>query len=501
MEKKIMTHPQIEQTIAHYHDLSETERRQVDRHLTDCDSCAAWLTACQSTDKALSGFLVQRQSQVNLVAPDTHSLFSAGRSGQNRFRLPQFSNLFGAIGRLTGVLLIAGVVVWFALTLRGRAYPAGSIRTTPAGTTIVEAGRELLFIVTPDPDVLVLDPVSLAQVGNLSLNVTEGPAVAPNGDLYFIAGFYNLVVLEMATGQQRVISTVTDPLRIQTTATESVLAVTPDGRRIVVSHYWTPPEGGAAEEITEFWRTVVDVESGALLATIPQAREHVRTSDTAACLGAYMLPAYDNQSLYELCLWNRGPLLRTLDLQQGAIVNVVRDDDLSEAYFGALSSDGQRLYVLTRSGQISIFNLPDLTLEETVTLAAGGGPAHIQDYGGRAVFSPDGSLLYLNDRDEPDTLYAIDVATWQTVAQARLAEGESVHNLTLSADGTRLYLLSGSYPHEPLQLSMWDTTTLFKQQVVIMPETVYEPARILAVNLSPAAFTRLFPATTNAPSP
>lgn len=496
-----MTHPQIEQMMAHYYDLNETERRQVDRHVQGCDSCAAWLTACQSMDKVLSDFVVQRQLQVNPVTPNAHSPFSVAWSDQSRFRLPQLSTLFGAVSRLAGVLLIAGVVVWFALTLRNREYPSGSIRTAPAGTAIVEAGRELLFIVTPDPNVLVFDPFSLAQVGNLSLNVTEGPTVAPNGDLYFIAGFYNLAVLEMATGQQRVITTVTDPLRTQTGAADRVLAVTPDGQRIVVSHYWTPPEGGAAEEITEFWRTVVDVESGALLATIPQAREHVRTSDTAACLGAYMLPGPDNQSLYELCLWNRGPLLRMLDLQQGAIVSVVRDDALSEAYFGALSSDGQRLYVLTRSGQIAIFSLPDLTLEETVTLAAGGGPAHIQDYGGRAVFSPDGRLLYLNDRDEPDTLYAIDVATWQTVAQARLAEGESVHNLTLSADGTRLYLLSGSYPREPLRLSMWDTLTLSRQQAVIMPETVYEPARILAVNLPPVAFTRLFPATTNAPSP
>jgi len=496
-----MTHPQIEQMMAHYHDLSETERQQVDRHIKGCASCAAWLPACQGMDKVLSDFVVQRQLQANRVPSNAHPPFSTSRSGQSRLRLPQFSILFGAAGRLAGILLLVGVVVWFALTLRNGGNFATGIKTAPAGTTFVKPERELLFIVTPDSGVLALDPSSLAQIGSIPLDVTEGPAVAANGDLYFIANFHNLTVLEVATGQQRVITTVTDPLRTQTRATDRVLAVTPDSRRIVVSHYWTPPEGGRAEEITEFWRTVVDVDSGVLLATIPETHEHVLTSDTAACLGAYMLPAFDNQHLHELCLWNKGPLLRTIDLQQGEIVNVVRDDALSEAYFGALSPDGQRLYVLTRSGRIAIFSLPNLTLEETVTLAAGGGPEHIQGYGGRVVFSPDGSLLYLNDRGDPQTLYVIDVATWQTVSQTRLAEGESVHNLTLSADGTRLYMLSDSYPREPLQLSMWDTTTLSRQQVVTMPETVYEPARVLAVSLYPAAFMRLFPATSAAPSP
>jgi len=497
-----MTHPKIEQMMSHYHDLSEAERRQVNRHVKSCDSCTAWLEACQVMDKVVSDFVVQRQSQVNLDRSSVRSPFSVATSGQSRLRLPQLSTLFGAAGRLAGVLLLAAVVAWFALTLRNREYPAAGIKSAPTGTTMVKPGREVLFIVTPDPEVFVLDPSSLAQVGSVPLDVTEGPAVGPNGDLYFIANFSNLATFELATGRQRVITTVADPYRTQTRMPALVLAVTPDGRRIVVAHYWTPPSGGVAEEITEFWRTVVDVESGALLATIPETREHVRTSDTAACLGAYMLPALDNQTLYELCLSSMGygPLLRTLDLQQGVILNVVHDDALAEAYFSALSSDGRRLYVLTRSGRVAIFSLPDLTLEEIVTLAAGGGPERIQGYSGRAVFSPDGSRLYLNDQGDPETLYAIDVATWQTVAQTNLAEGESVHNLALSTDGSRLYMLSGTYPRQPLQLSMWDTATLSRQQVVIMPETVYEPASVLAVILSPAAFERLFPAAAT-PSP
>ena len=156
-----MTHAQIEQMMSHYHDLSEAERRQVNFHVQICDSCAAWLDACQVMDKVLSDFVVQRQSQENLAAPSVRSLFSAARSGQSRLRLPQLSTLFGAAGRLASVLLLAAVVVWFALTLRNREYPAAGIKTAPAGTTVVKPEREVLFIVTPDPEVLVLDPFSL----------------------------------------------------------------------------------------------------------------------------------------------------------------------------------------------------------------------------------------------------------------------------------------------------------------------------------------------------
>lgn len=231
-------------------------------------------------------------------ATGVRSPFSVAESGQSRLRLPQLTTLFDGAGRLAGVLLLMVAVVWFALTLRDGEHFAADIRTAPAGVTAIKPERELLFIVTPASGILVLDPSTLAEVGNISLDVTEGPAVGPNGDLYFIADFHNLIVLEIATGLQRVITTVTDPLRTQTRSPDRVLAVTPEGRRIVVSHYWTPPEGGVAEEITEFWRTVVDVESGALLATIPETREHVVTSDTASCLGAYMFPAPDNRKLY-----------------------------------------------------------------------------------------------------------------------------------------------------------------------------------------------------------
>ena len=280
--------------------------------------------------------------------------------------------------------------------------------------------------------------------------------------------------------------------------------MTSDGRRVVVPHYWTPPEAGDASA-TEFWRTVIDVESGALLATIPEKREHVRTSDTAACLVSQILTATDNQTLYELCYWggsyplHPGPMVWVVDLEQAAVLDFMQDAALSGSYFGALAPDGQRLYVLTVSGQVVVVRLPDLTVEQVVALGEHGGPEHIQDYGGRAVFSPDGNLLYLNDRGDPETLYAIELATWQTVAQARLAEGESVYNLALSVDGSRLYVLSTSYPRG-MQLSMWDTTTLSRQEVATMPETVYMPARVLAVSLSPAAFTRLFPAAVS-PSP
>jgi DNA-binding beta-propeller fold protein YncE len=109
-----------------------------------------------------------------------------------------------------------------------------------------------------------------------------------------------------------------------------------------------------------------------------------------------------------------------------------------------LAPDGARLYVLTQQAHLLVIETKGPAISETLVLSDVGGPRSTR-YGARLVMAPDGKQLYLTSGRSDNTLYAIEVGSWQTRAVGLPDDRDGwMADLAISPDGGRLYVLSST---------------------------------------------------------
>lgn len=104
-------------------------------------------------------------------------------------------------------------------------------------------------------------------------------------------------------------------------------------------------------------------------------------------------------------------------------------------------------------------------------------PLGTEDFGiGRPVFSPDGTAVYLPERDGTDgtrqNIRVVDARTHATKSVLRVgAQYQSIVGLEISKDGRTLYALQPSGPGAAGQVNVIDTGTGTQTATVFMPTT------------------------------
>ncbi|MGH2544878.1 MAG: hypothetical protein ACRDIB_18965, partial [Ardenticatenaceae bacterium] len=443
-------------------------------------------------DRRLDELMRGRQfgaSQSPRAARDRAAFYDALREQQGSGPKKSVSRLLALAAQTAGLavllLLILGLALAFQGQLRDLAPPAVGDLLPPADVVNETVPPPPTVEPAPDPAgtasavMAVLNPAKVfvlnQEARTLQVIDTDhftpfkrfidlGPGVLASEEWFYFIKQGELARLEMDWDRLGMVgrTTLADlPDALSVIGGHPLpVAITPNGKYVVTAHYRSLGPG-PAEEATEFWLSVHDAGTGEFLRAIPEEPEHVLTSDAPACLVPQLLPAPDNKTLYEMCLWGNAsmPVLRAVHLGRGEFLGQV---EIPQARGAALSPNGQQLYVLTREAQVVIVAPSELVVRETISLAAGGGPAAIQGEP-RMALDPRGRRLYIGDPQPPSTIYAINVQDWQTGAQHRLSEDFSLHDISVSPDGASLYLLDASLAGQSAHLTRLDAHTLEEQ--------------------------------------
>ena len=129
-------HAQFAQALATYRDLSESDRREVDRHIQGCSTCAARLAAYQTMDRDMAR-LVDPQPDRWLregfyTVVESHDQRAGWFTGVSQ-QLAYLPALTGRVLELAALVLLIAGLAW---VVRGQLQPPiASVATTPAPDT------------------------------------------------------------------------------------------------------------------------------------------------------------------------------------------------------------------------------------------------------------------------------------------------------------------------------------------------------------------------------
>jgi hypothetical protein len=108
-------HSTWEQMLAHYRDLDERRRRELDEHVAGCEACMAQLAAYRRMDEEIAGMMQHRKSLVlhsrrdEQMRAEVYAAFDAEGRGWNAGRLPA---LLGSLAGIAALLVLTAGLVW-----------------------------------------------------------------------------------------------------------------------------------------------------------------------------------------------------------------------------------------------------------------------------------------------------------------------------------------------------------------------------------------------------
>lgn len=268
------------------------------------------------------------------------------------------------------------------------------------------------------------------MMSTVALALLAAPAVEAGPRVFIPTGESAEVAIIDAVAQQVV-------GRIEGLPAAHGLALTPDGRRLIVGSFEEHaadaalpdrPAGvsaadhaahhgaGAKAEATAAVSTlsIVDATTGDILRRIdvPGAVHHVVVSPDGRT-AVVTQPGADS--------------ITAIDLDGGAVLATVRVGAVPN--YAAFAPDGGTLFV-SAAGEDAVITMDAARWQVTGRIATGAGPEHL-------VLAPDGRRLYVANVGD-GTVSVIDPATRQSIGA--LVAGLSPHGIDLSADGRTLFV-------------------------------------------------------------
>ncbi len=221
-----------------------------------------------------------------------------------------------------------------------------------------------------------------------------------------------------------VIDTATNTVTATLPMPESVsgIAVSPDGRRVY-----------AANSKQVF---VIDSGTNKILADIPTG------TGPYGLTGIAINPA--GTRVYVTSNWDQS-VLKVIDTRDNSVVSTIDFGRGSIPVGVAVHPNGRRIYVAEGgSGSLAVIDAATNAVIKEISLA---GPCRLPSPWGVAV-DPAGSRIYVADQGCSDALgksyiYVIDAASETVLASVGTAV-TSARGLTVSPDGTRLYVSNGA---------------------------------------------------------
>lgn len=215
------------------------------------------------------------------------------------------------------------------------------------------------------------------------------------------------------------------------------IAMSDDGRRIVVSHFDLSRATSKALPVDERRATLITLDSAKNFdnpsAAVPRLRvcraPHGIVLSPGSGQFAYVA-CYADDAIARVNLETKEVTLKPL----GAVINE-GDAPVIGPYALVLSPTGSKLAVGSTDGK-------DLRVVDVATLAAVGAPVATTGAAYFPIWSKDESQLFVPTQS-PDTLQVVDVAKGQVTRQRAFSkdECEKPHEVRLSKDGARLFVV------------------------------------------------------------
>lgn len=310
---------------------------------------------------------------------------------------------------------------------------------------LITPQERLLLLGSNTRQVLVAASAGPTFLYNIPIERLNGAAVSTDGRLFFLTETDELKVWDVRSGHRSTLGKLKDVLHVHGDW-PSPLAVSPDGRRLIIA-YSGAVGSGAAHEAAAFWRSVLDARTGTLLARIPSEPELVKTSAAPACLIPQMLIASDNRTLAELCFWGGpypllpAPTFRKVDFVEQKVMGSL---PLPGGSVAALAPDGQRWYALSEGGALFVVDARHLTVIEQKKLDGAGFAAG--SWSLRLAVAPNGRYLFASANQRVSgnqlngQLNAVALEGWRITSQT--LTDELIQDIAVSADGRSVYVLT-----------------------------------------------------------
>lgn len=158
-------HSTWEQMLAHYRDLDERRRRELDEHVAGCEACSVQLAAYRRMDEEIVGLMQHRKSLVlhsrrdEQMRAEVYAAFEAGGRGWNVGRLPA---LLGSLAGIAALLLLTVGLVWTF-----RAWPDETLEVAS------NPGQRLTATIAPT----FTPPAPIVIVPSPSATMTPAPTI------------------------------------------------------------------------------------------------------------------------------------------------------------------------------------------------------------------------------------------------------------------------------------------------------------------------------------
>jgi anti-sigma factor RsiW len=172
-------HSTWEQMLAHYRELDERRRRELDEHVAGCEACAAQLAAYRRMDEEIAGMMQHRKSLVlhsrrdEQMRADVYAAFETEGRGWNAGRLPA---LLGSLAGIAAMLLLTAGLVWTFRTWPDE-MPEVALNSGPRLTATIAP-----TYTPPAPIVVVPSPsATMTPAPTVTVAPTQEPASTESG--------------------------------------------------------------------------------------------------------------------------------------------------------------------------------------------------------------------------------------------------------------------------------------------------------------------------------
>jgi hypothetical protein len=478
---------EIEILLATRRDLSAAQEREVRAHLSRCATCAIAWRREERTTAALRVLPMSNGRPPERVATAVHAIL-AGKAPRRRWQRAGVWHIRHGVGVVFGVSISMLIIVSFAVLFGQSGSDERINAVLAAPTSIPPTARSFVQVILPTPlppnptmSLPVVSPTPQTALATTPTAVQHGTLyvtsylIGPNHD---ITGS-RVTAVDLATQIERyAIDNADDAIlspdrtRLYYTSFEkdqdylfaaeaqtgraiwrvaiknrmgykgggpSVLAVSPDGRWLYIHSYDANGNYTNAQAEMLYWLQIIDTKTGTVLpATIP-------ISKGTYCSGPTLITPPVGEELYLAC-----SDVLVLNSQKQRITQKIPVTGAG----AVISPDGRWLYVVSSNLHIDVVDLQKHAVAQKLDQNSTNYYANVFD--GLVALSADGNTLVTGQileekpgTDTATTFRVFDTRTWQKIADFRFERPVVQYALTVSADGSTIYIVARSRPDGP----------------------------------------------------